>query len=89
MKVQVNLSDDLVKKIDAYTDAIGQTRSGFCAGAIGEKWFQIELAMSKVNDVANNLVQQLSNNIRSSDVANNNWTSAVNVDTFLRDNFHK
>lgn len=47
MKVQVNLSDELVKKIDEYAKVMGVSRSALCAvwigqGALGyEKTFDI------------------------------------------------
>lgn len=36
MKVQVNVSDDLVKKIDDYAKMMGVSRSSLCAVFIGQ-----------------------------------------------------
>ena len=36
MRVQVNLNDELVKKIDEYAKMIGITRSSLCAVYIGQ-----------------------------------------------------
>ena len=42
MKLQVNVSDELVKEIDNYAKAIGMSRSGLCAYFIGQGMFGIK-----------------------------------------------
>lgn len=44
MRVQVNLNEDIVKKIDEYAAAIGQSRSAVCAMWIGQNVLGIEKA---------------------------------------------
>lgn len=36
MRVQVNLSDDMVKKVDFYADKIGVTRAALCSILVAE-----------------------------------------------------
>ena len=45
MKVQINLNDDLVKKIDDFAKQIGMTRSALCATWIGYGVLGIDKAM--------------------------------------------
>ena len=42
MRVQVNLSESLVKKIDEYSKEIGSNRSAICAMIISEKFLRSE-----------------------------------------------
>ena len=44
MRVQINLNDDIVRKIDEYAAAIGQSRSAVCAMWIGQNVLGIEKA---------------------------------------------
>lgn len=45
MKVQINLNDDLVKKIDDFANQIGMSRSSLCATWIGYGVMGIDKAM--------------------------------------------
>lgn len=42
MKVQINLSDDLVAKIDKYAKAMGVSRSALCGVWIGQTVMSME-----------------------------------------------
>lgn len=44
MRIQINLNEDLVRKIDEYAAAIGQSRSAVCAVWIGQSVLGIETA---------------------------------------------
>lgn len=59
MKVQVNLNDDIVRKIDEYAKAIGISRSAVCAMWIGQSVLGVEKATEALQnmgvDVAKNL----------------------------------
>ena len=44
MRVQITLNDDIVRKIDEYAAAIGQSRSAVCAMWIGQNVLGISKA---------------------------------------------
>ena len=60
MRVQVNLSDDLVVKIDRFAEQIGLSRSAVCAYWIGQSFSGIETGKSLVEDNLEALFKQIS-----------------------------
>lgn len=46
MKVQVNLSEEMVERVDAQAKSIGLSRSGLCAVAIGQYIANCDNALS-------------------------------------------
>lgn len=56
MRVQVNLSDEMIKRVDAIANLYGVTRSGLLATFIGQQVTQIEMGQN----LANNLIQNKS-----------------------------
>lgn len=48
MRVQVNLNDDLVKRIDEYAAAIGLSRSAVCAMWIGQAALSTDTAIQSL-----------------------------------------
>lgn len=59
MRVQVNINDDMVQKIDTYAHKYGVTRSALCSVAVGQYIDNLDNAKA----VLNNIGQQLSDNI--------------------------
>lgn len=62
MYVQVNVSNEMVSKIDNYAKGIGVSRSALCALFIG----QGIVGMENANNVLNNLSERLGDNIINS-----------------------
>ena len=56
MKVQVNLNDDIVKKIDAYAGAIGVSRSAVCAMWIGNAVLGLDKATETLQRMSDGMV---------------------------------
>jgi len=56
MRVQVNVSDDLVKQLDEYANAVGLSRSALCGYFIGQGMFSLqkglEMASSAIQSYA-------------------------------------
>ena len=50
MRIQVIMSDDMVKKVDAYAVQIGVSRSSLCATLIGQGIMGFDKAYQIVND---------------------------------------
>ena len=50
MRIQVIMSDDMVKKVDAYASQIGVSRSSLCATLIGQGIMGFDKAYQIVND---------------------------------------
>lgn len=50
MRIQVIMSDDMVKKVDAYAEQIGVSRSSLCATLIGQGIMGFDKAYQIVND---------------------------------------
>lgn len=56
MRIQVIMSDDMVKKVDAYADQIGVSRSSLCATLIGQGIMGFDKAYQIVNDNLDRIV---------------------------------
>ena len=50
MKVQVNLSDEMVSRIDFYAKKMGVSRSAFCSVVIGQAVFGYDTAYNSLSD---------------------------------------
>ena len=50
MRIQVIMSDDMVKKVDAYAEQIGVSRSSLCATLIGQGIMGFDKAYQIIND---------------------------------------
>lgn len=57
MKVQVNLSDEMVSRVDVVAKNIGMSRSAICAYFIGQGISQIENSYKIVENCGNLLIQ--------------------------------
>ena len=59
MRVQVNLSDDLVKKIDGYAKVMGVSRSALCSVWIGQSAMSYEQSLSIVKQMGDKFGDKL------------------------------
>lgn len=59
VKVQVNLNDDVVKKIDSYAKAIGVSRSAVCAMWIGNAVLGVDKATETLQRVSDDMVKAM------------------------------
>lgn len=64
MRVQVNVSDDLVKKIDEYAKVMGVSRSALCSVWIGQCVMGYEQSFSIVQQMGDKLEQSLKEALR-------------------------
>jgi metal-responsive CopG/Arc/MetJ family transcriptional regulator len=67
MRIQVNLSDDMVKRLDMYADLMGVSRSSLCAQFIGQAVLGYDKAYSKIDDVGDSLINEFKSEKVSSD----------------------
>jgi len=59
MKVQVNISDDMVEKIDSLANKMGVSRSSLCAMAVGQYILSFEKSMSILENMGTDAVKFL------------------------------
>lgn len=59
MRVQVNLSDDMVKRLDMYAELMGVSRSSLCAQFIGQAVLSYDKAYSKIDSIGETLIDEL------------------------------
>lgn len=71
MRVQINLNDDLVKKIDDYAAAIGQNRSSVCAMWIGQAALGIEKATQTLERMGVDVAKALAEDNRRNESQSN------------------
>lgn len=62
MRVQVNLNDDIVKKIDEYGKAIGVSRSALCATWIGQSVLSLDKSMDIIEKMGIDVAKTLKKN---------------------------
>lgn len=55
MRVQVNLSDEMVKKVDSYASRLGVSRSALCSVMIGNGVLSYDKAMDVIDSVGDAL----------------------------------
>ena len=71
MRVQINLNEDLVKKIDDYAAAIGQNRSSVCAMWIGQAALGIEKTTQALERMGVDVAKALSEDKRRNESQSN------------------
>lgn len=71
MRVQINLNEDLVKKIDDYAVAIGQNRSSVCAMWIGQAALGIETATQALERMGVDVAKALAEDKRRNESQSN------------------
>ena len=59
MKVQVNVSDDFVAKIDKYAKAMGVSRSALCSRLIGQGIMGFDKSFQVIDDLGAKLGDSL------------------------------
>lgn len=59
MRVQVNVNDNLVKKIDEYASAMGVSRSALCSVWIATAIMGMEKGLDTISAMGNDLTQAL------------------------------
>lgn len=63
-KLQVNVSDELVEKIDIIAKALGVSRSSLCAIWIGQGALGYEKAFDTLERMGNNSVSEFNNIVK-------------------------
>lgn len=58
MKVQVNVSDEMVEKVDYWAKTMGVSRSAFCAMAIGNAVLGYEKSLELMENYAIKAVEE-------------------------------
>lgn len=53
MRVQVNVSDEMVKKVDLYAEQLGVSRSALCSMFIGQGVMSYDKAMDAMSGMKN------------------------------------
>lgn len=66
MKVQINLSDDLVSKIDSFAKAMGVSRSALCGVWIGQTVMSMEKTLETGQKVMEELLTDADNSLSNS-----------------------
>lgn len=61
MRIQVNLSDELVKQLDEYAKAVGFSRSALCGYFIGQGMFGINKTFEVATQALRDAVRQQEN----------------------------
>lgn len=61
MRVQVNMSDEMVKKIDDYAKTMGVSRSALCSMFIGEGVLGFDKSLSLLEEQSKGLLSSLNN----------------------------
>lgn len=51
MRIQVNVSDELVAQLDEYAKAVGMSRSGLCTFFIGQGMFSLNKGLEMASSV--------------------------------------
>lgn len=73
MRIQVNISEVMLKKLDKYVELMGCSRSSLCSqfiaqGLVGwDKAFSVleEIRDSAINDIKSSVLEDLDNDIKS------------------------
>ncbi len=60
MRVQVNVNDELVERIDYYAKLMGMSRSGLCSYFIGMGMMSIEKANTIMNEMSDVMLSNVS-----------------------------
>lgn len=59
MRVQVNLSDEMVKKVDAYASKMGVSRSALCSMLVGQGIMGYDKSMDLISILGDKLGDSL------------------------------
>ena len=59
MRIQVNLEEAMIDKVDAYAKALGVSRSAFCAFVVGQYVWSLEKGMETVGVSANEVLEKV------------------------------
>lgn len=65
MRVQVNLSDEMVEKVDAYAAKMGVNRSALCAVLIGQGILTYDKSFEVVESVGEKLGKEVTERVRN------------------------
>lgn len=55
MRVQVNISDEMVKRIDKYASMMGVSRSALCSMAVGNYILGLDKSLDVINSLGDKL----------------------------------
>lgn len=59
MRVQVNLSDEMVERVDAYASKIGVNRSALCAVLVGQGVMAFDKSMDLLSNIGDKVGDSL------------------------------
>ena len=59
MRIQVNLEESMIDKVDAYAKALGVSRSAFCAFVVGQYVWSLEKGMESVGVSASEVLSKV------------------------------
>lgn len=65
MRIQVNLSDEMVEKVDSYASKMGVNRSALCAVIIGQGILTYDKSFEVVESVGEKIGQEVSEKVRN------------------------
>lgn len=60
MRIQVNVNDEMVERIDYYAKLMGMSRSGLCSYFIGMGMMSIEKANTIMNEMSDVMLSNVS-----------------------------
>lgn len=63
MRVQVNLSDEMVKEVDAYAKKMGVSRSAFCSMMVGQGVMNLNVAYKAVDVISEKMSEDILKNL--------------------------
>lgn len=67
MRIQVNLEETMIDKVDAYAKALGVSRSAFCAFVVGQYVWSLEKGMESVGVSAQEVLAKVAEDFSDSD----------------------
>jgi len=59
MRIQINLSDEMVGKVDAYATIMGMSRSSLCAYFIGQSIMGLDRANNTITQFGESVVEMM------------------------------
>lgn len=65
MKVQVNMEDEQVKRIDSYAKQMGVSRSAWCSVMIGQALMAMDKSISVIEKMAENAQMNMDDFMKS------------------------
>ena len=85
MKVQVNLSEDLVARIDKFAKLMGVSRSALCGVWIGQAVMSMEKTFETGQRVVEDLFRSVANNGESDTVCSSDNVDGVVINAEFND----